>query len=83
MATTVLESIDVILFLRVKCYALKMDAMQRCTDGANGLGLIEQGCLLITAVLYIARPTIYNAGIILDGTLGAVNSLFLQMFLRD
>ncbi len=83
MATTVLESIVVILFLRIKCYALEMDAMQRCTDGANLLGLTEQDCLLITAVLYNARPTIYNAGIILDGILRVVNSLFLQIFLRD
>ena len=30
-----------------------------------------------------ARPTIYNAGIILDVTSGIVNSLFLQIFLRD
>ncbi len=37
--STVLESVVVMLFLRVKFYALKMDAMQRCTDGANGLGL--------------------------------------------
>ncbi len=80
---TVLERFAVILFLRVKFYALKMDAMQRCTDGANGNGLRKRGCLLITAVLYIARPTIYNAGIILDGTSGVVNSLFLQIFLRD
>ncbi len=81
--STVLESFLVILFLRVKFYALKMDAMQRCTDGANGHGLRKGGCLLITAVLYIARPTVYNAGIILDGTLGVINSMFLQIFLHN
>ena len=81
--STVLENVVVMLFLRVKFYALKMDAMQRCTDGANGHGLRKRGCLLITAVQYIARPTIYNAEIILDGISGVVNSLFLQIFLRD
>jgi hypothetical protein len=81
--STVLENIVVMLFLRVKFYALKMDAMQRCTNFANGLGLREQGCLLWSPVLSFARPTIYNAGIILDGTSGVVNSLFLQIFLRD
>ena len=48
--------------------ALTMDAMQRFTECANGLGLKEQGCLLIPTVLHIARRTIDNVEITLKAT---------------
>ena len=80
---TNLESVVVMQQRRIKFYALTMDALQRCTECASGLGFAEYSCLVIPAVLILARRTIYNGGIILDSTTRVVEGQFLQMFLRD
>ena len=79
---TNLESIVLMQFDGVKSYALTMDALQKCTHTANGLGLAELSCVILTTVRFIAWPTIYNEGIISESTTGVIEGQFLQMFWR-
>jgi hypothetical protein len=77
---THLESFVVMLLIKVKLNVITTNAMQRCTARANGLGFATQVCLVTSSVQIIARRTIDNGGISLQGTTRTNIGQFLKLF---